>query len=736
MADDHYHRYAEDVDLMAGLGVAAYRFSVSWPRVLPGGVPNPEGLGFYDRLVDRLLERGIDPWLTLYHWDLPQELEDRGGWPSRDTAHRFAEMAGVVAHRLGDRVKRWTTLNEPWCSAFLGYGSGRHAPGRTDPEAALAAAHHLMLGHGLAVDVVRAAVPDARVGVTLNLYPVTPLDDRPGNLDAARRVDGLQNRWFLDPILRGSYPEDVQADLEPVSGLSWVEQGDLEAISRPLDFLGVNYYTRHVVRAGAYPGVGEVEFSVPHETVAANGWGVDPDGLLEVLERVAGYTDLPIYVTENGSAWEDRPAPDGQVHDPGRARLPPRPPRCMPARPRGRGAARRLLRVVAARQLRVGRGVRRPLRARARRLRHPATHREDQRPLVRRVRARSSHRHTDAMTRATSGGPTLEEVAALAGVGRGTASRVINGSDNVSERSRQAVLDAVAELNYVPNHAARTLMTRRTDAVALVIAESEERIFGEPFFAGVVRGISSATNEAGRQLVLMLSQAGNRTANFENYLSRQHVDGVLLLSLHDDDELPQRIRSRELPVVVGGRARSEEAASVDVDNVVGARLAAEHLTGLGRRHVATITGPLDMAAGRDRHDGFREGLRAAGLELDDSLVASGDFSQESGRRAMAELLARRPDLDAVFCANDPMAAAALQVLRDAGRQVPDDVAVVGFDDSPVALSTIPPLTSVHQSPEEMGRAMVSMLLEQLSDPGVLPRHQVLPTHLVVRASSA
>jgi len=318
VAVDHYHRYADDVSLMADLGLAAYRFSVAWPRVLRGGVPNPEGLGFYDRLVDSLLERGIEPWLTLYHWDLPQHLEDRGGWPERDTAHRFADMAGVVAARLGDRVKRWTTLNEPWCSAFLGYGSGRHAPGRTDPGDALAAAHHLMLAHGLAVDVVRAAVPDAQLSVTLNLYPVTALDDRPGNLDAARRVDGLQNRWFLDPILRGEYPSDVRSDLEPVSNLSWIRDGDLEVISRPLDFLGVNYYTRHVVRAGAYPGVGEAEFTVPHRTVAANGWGVDPDGLVEVLRRVADYSDLPVYVTENGSAWEDRPGPDGTVHDPGR----------------------------------------------------------------------------------------------------------------------------------------------------------------------------------------------------------------------------------------------------------------------------------------------------------------------------------------------------------------------------------------------------------------------------------
>ena len=235
------------------------------------------------------------------------------------------------------------------------------------------------------------------------------------------------------------------------------------------------------------------------------------------------------------------------------------------------------------------------------------------------------------MTRGTSAGPTLEEVAALAGVGRGTASRVINGADNVSERSRQAVLDAVAELKYVPNAAARTLMTRRTDTIALVIAESEERIFGEPFFAGVVRGISGATTEAGRQLVLMLSQAGNRTATFESYLSRQHVDGVLLLSLHDDDALPQSIRSRELPMVVGGRAWSPETASVDVDNREGARLATAHLLASGRRHVATITGPLDMGAGRDRYDGYARALADVGREPDDD--ARGRRRLQPGERA-------------------------------------------------------------------------------------------------------
>ena len=340
------------------------------------------------------------------------------------------------------------------------------------------------------------------------------------------------------------------------------------------------------------------------------------------------------------------------------------------------------------------------------------------------------------MTPRPAHGATLEQVASLAGVGRGTASRVINGSAHVSARSRQAVEAAVAELQYVPNAAARTLKTRRTDAVALVIAESEDRIFGEPFFAGVVRGISTAVSSAGKQLVLLLSQADSRSAHLHGYLSRQHVDGVLLLSLHDDDLLPEVIRSRSLPMVVGGRGPSGHDTSwVDVDNVRGGALAAQLLLDTGCRVIGTITGPLDMTAGRDRYDGFRTCLAAAGRELTPDLVAAGDFSQPSGARAMEELLERRPDIDGVFCANDPMAAAALQVLRAAGRRVPTDVSVVGFDDSPLALTTEPPLTTVRQPPEEMGRAMVELLLAQLEQDAAGGQTRVLETSLVLRGST-
>jgi beta-glucosidase len=320
-ACEHYHRYAEDVALMRDLGLAAYRFSISWPRLFPnpGGGLNPRGAAFYDRLVDELLAAGVTPWVTLYHWDLPQHLEDAGGWPARDTAARLAELASSVGSLLGDRVGHFITLNEPWCSAFLGYGNGIHAPGVRDHGAAVAASHHLLLGHGLAVQALRAAAPDAQVGTTLNLYPVTAAEGAADAADQVRRIDGLHNRWFLDPVLLGRYPEDVVADLGPLLPDGLVRDGDLDTIAQPLDFLGVNYYTRHVVRPSAYPGANSVEFTHRGLPTAANGWEVDPAGLTEMLVRVSReYPPLPIHVTENGSAWTDEVAADGTVSDPDR----------------------------------------------------------------------------------------------------------------------------------------------------------------------------------------------------------------------------------------------------------------------------------------------------------------------------------------------------------------------------------------------------------------------------------
>jgi DNA-binding LacI/PurR family transcriptional regulator len=338
------------------------------------------------------------------------------------------------------------------------------------------------------------------------------------------------------------------------------------------------------------------------------------------------------------------------------------------------------------------------------------------------------------MPRRSAHRPTLEDVATLAGVGRGTASRVINGGARVSKSAREAVEEAIAELGYVPNRAARSLASQRTDAVALVIAESEERVFGEPFFAGVIRGIGTALTAGDRQLVLLLAPA-DRTATLTDYLTQQHVDGVLLLSLHDDDTLATRIAEHGVPVVLGGGTRPGEGIGyVDNDNELGTRLAVEHLLARGRRSIATITGPLDMEVGRVRLRAFKAALESAGIEVVEELIAVGDFSQQSGEAAMRQLLERRPDLDAVFCANDPMAAGALVVLREAGRRVPEDVSVVGFDDSRLALSTHPTLTTVHQSAEAMGREMVALLLDLINGEAS-PEARVLPTRLVERESS-
>jgi DNA-binding LacI/PurR family transcriptional regulator len=334
------------------------------------------------------------------------------------------------------------------------------------------------------------------------------------------------------------------------------------------------------------------------------------------------------------------------------------------------------------------------------------------------------------------GQPTLEQVAAYAGVGRGTVSRVINGSPQVAEHTRDAVRQAIEELGYVPNRAARALVTRRTDTVALLISESEDRIFGEPFFAGIVRGVSATITASSRQLLLAMAQSADGHSRLEDYLTGQHVDGVLLLSLHGDDPLPDHLLARGLPVVLGGRPAGWSGGRyVDIDNRAGAQAATEHLLGRGRRRIATITGPPDMSAGLERLEGYRAGLVEAGAAADPALVAVGDFSEDTGVRGMRELLDRAPDLDAVFAASDPMAVGALTVLREAGRRVPGDVAVVGFDNSQVAQHSDPPLTSVHQPAEQMGQEMAKLLIAQMDGMARPDDSVILPTELVVRQST-
>jgi beta-glucosidase len=327
-ACDSYHRFGDDLALLVELGVSAYRFSVAWPRIQPEGrgAVEPRGLDYYDAVVDGLLGRGIRPFPTLYHWDLPQPLEDAGGWPSRDTALRFADYAGLVAERLGDRVRTWSTHNEPWCTAFLGYAAGVFAPGRREPAAAYASAHHLLLSHAIGRDAIRAVTPAADVGIVLNLAPVHAEPD--GDPVAAAHVDALQNRLWLDPLARGSYPTDLTVPALSPAPDGVLLPGDLERIRGSADWVGVNYYTPFRVAAAAagtggvgqdgaaYPGAPDFAFR-PRPPLTTMGWEVDPSGLEAVLLRVAA--QLPgtaLRVTENGAAFaDDVRGPDGRVED-------------------------------------------------------------------------------------------------------------------------------------------------------------------------------------------------------------------------------------------------------------------------------------------------------------------------------------------------------------------------------------------------------------------------------------
>ncbi len=324
IAVDHYHRWPEDIALMKELGFNSYCFSIAWPRILPDGVGtvNEKGLDFYERLVDNLLAQGIAPCTKLYHWDLPQALQDKGGWVNRDTAYHFAEYAEIVARRLGDRVPYWITHNEPWCAAFLGYGIGMHAPGVRDDQLAVQAAHHLLLSHGLAMPRLRAHTKaDAQLGITLNLYPVYAADDRPETQQGVVWVDAFKNRWFLDPIFRASYPQDFFGEfgVQPPT----MQQDDLATIAAPIDFLGVNYYSRTVVRGRSEEerneqGSGKYEevAVIPGADYTAMGWEIYPQGLSDILVRVnQDYAPSAIMVTENGAAFDDALHNGSRVHD-------------------------------------------------------------------------------------------------------------------------------------------------------------------------------------------------------------------------------------------------------------------------------------------------------------------------------------------------------------------------------------------------------------------------------------
>ncbi|NHZ90531.1 beta-glucosidase [Massilia sp. CCM 8733] len=321
IACDHYHRWPEDLDIGQSLGLNAYRFSIAWPRIFSGAgqPPNEAGLDFYSRLVDGMLERGLQPWATLYHWDLPQALQDQGGWAKRATVDAFVAYADVVTRRLGDRVRHWITHNEPWCTAMHGNLDGMHAPGLRDAPTALQVCHHVLLSHGLATPVIRANVPDAQVGIALSLHPIRAASDSEADRHAVARHDGFRNRWFLDPLYGRGYPQETLALLGAAAPT--VLEGDMAAIAAPTDFVGLNYYFPEVVRDVAGDGaVGNflrTEVALPQDRERTDfGWEVAPDGLTELLLRIAReYRPGPVYVTENGSSYDDVVRADGSVDD-------------------------------------------------------------------------------------------------------------------------------------------------------------------------------------------------------------------------------------------------------------------------------------------------------------------------------------------------------------------------------------------------------------------------------------
>ncbi|WP_307812852.1 GH1 family beta-glucosidase [Micromonospora coerulea] len=320
-ACDHYHHWPSDADLMAQLNMNAYRFSLAWPRIIPGGTGpvNRAGLAHYDRMVDGLLERGVTPVPTLYHWDLPQRLQERGGWTNRATAEAFAAYTDVCLDLLGDRIDTWLTVNEPWVVSVLGYRLGLHAPGEKDLRTSILVGHHLLLAHGLATDRIRERRPTARVGIPLSLFPNYPATDDPADVAASWASDGYTNRWFLDPVLRGHYPADTAELFERLIGpMDWVRPGDLDIIGNRPDLIGVNYYTRRRITASQDELPWRVLPAQEGVPVTDSGWESVPEAFHELLVRLHRDYDVPMLITENGGVWNAQPDSDGRVRDTGR----------------------------------------------------------------------------------------------------------------------------------------------------------------------------------------------------------------------------------------------------------------------------------------------------------------------------------------------------------------------------------------------------------------------------------
>ncbi|MFI6903287.1 GH1 family beta-glucosidase [Nonomuraea sp. NPDC050394] len=736
-ACDHYHRHSEDVGLMKGLGVRAYRFSVSWSRVLPDGAGkvNAAGLDFYERLTDELLGQGIAPYATLYHWDLPQALEDRGGWPNRDTAERFAGYAAAVHERLGDRIDTWFTINEPWVASFLGYAAGTHAPGRRSAAEAFRSAHHMLLAHGLGAGALREAGA-RRIGVALNLSPVlTPgqLGDQdqeltPEDAEAVSRIDALLNRQFLDPMLRGSYPPELLEVVERHAGLDHVRDGDLDLVARPIDVLGVNYYAPHVVQAQpsqpgepAFPGSEGVLFAATPGPATAMGWPIVPSGLTVLLRRLAAdHPGLDLMVTENGADFGDGERDAERVA-------------FIEAHVRAAHAAisdgvrlRGFLAWTLLDNFEWADGYRRKFG-----LVHVdfATQRRAERDSARWFRDVIARNGLPAAPR-----PTLETVAARAGVSRATVSRVVNGEASVRPEVRARVRAAVEELGYVPNQAARSLVTRRTGTVALVL--SGPRHDNAALVSAVVQYVTSVLEASGRQVRLMLADSEQSHRRVLAQAEGRHVDGVILLPPDRQDPLAERLAGTEVPLVLLG------GPVVAADDAGGGAAVARHLRELGRVRPAVLTGP--GAAAGERVRGFLEVFPRAEISDDAGRLLTGrpeaprpDMARpDMARSDTARSGAVRPGTvrpDAVFAVTDALALEVLGAAREAGLRVPEDLAVAGFGDGEAGRHTMPALTTVAVPVTELALALARSLLSALDGQPVAP--SVLPVHLEVRGST-
>ncbi|MEV5744333.1 GH1 family beta-glucosidase [Microbispora rosea] len=741
-ACDHYGRHPEDVRLMRDLGLAAYRFSVSWPRVLPGGHGhvNGPGLDFYDRLVDELLQAGIAPYATLYHWDLPQTLQDAGGWTARDTARRFADYAQVVYDRLGDRVDTWFTFNEPWVAAFLGHASGVHAPGLRSAADAFVSAHHMLLAHGLGLEALRARGA-AKAGVVLNLSPVlTPaqLGDMSTGIpeedaEAVARIDALHNRQFLEPVLRGRYPAELLPLIEKAAGLGHIHDRDLDLIGRPIDLLGVNYYTPIAVQAQpsapadpAFPGSEGVLFCSVPTAVTAMGWPIMPSGLSLLLRRLSEeYPETELMITENGADFEDVVTADG-IHDVDRISFVEEHLRALRTSIDEGARVRGYLLWSLLDCVEWADGYRRKF---------GIVHVDF--TTQRRLLKDSALWYRDVIARNGLGAerpkrPTLETVAARAGVSRATVSRVVNGEARVSPDVRAAVLRAVQELGYVPNAAARSLVTRRTDSVALVL--SVPRHGGEALTSAVVQYVTSVLEGAGKQITLMLADTAESHRRIIRHVEARQVDGVVLVPPDGPDTLTERLARTGVPVVLLGKpAIASLVPHVDVDNAGGARAATRHLLDRGRRRIGAVCGPMDLVAVQDRLAGHLATLHEDGLR---PMIALAGLDSESGAAAAHELLSggqTRPLVDAVFATSDELAIGVMEAARERGLGVPEDLAVVGFGDIHAASCTTPALTTVRVPAADQALALARLLLSRLDGRHTSP--VVLPTRLVVRATT-